>query len=219
MRRYVWLTVFAVAMAYLEAAVVVYLRLLYYPGGFTFPLVIIPGSQALIEIGREIATLIMLWAAGRLGTRGGWPGFAGFMFVFGVWDIFYYVWLKALLGWPASLLTWDVLFLVPVPWIAPVLAPILVSLSLIGAAVASEILGARGRPLRASVGEWLGVAAAGLLVILSFTWDAKEIVGGRVPTDFRWALFAVGEALALALLVRGLRAALARPRVEGPLHG
>jgi len=198
--------------------VVVYLRQLYYPAGFTFPLAVIPGSQALVEIGREIATIVMLWAAGRLGTRGFWPGFAGFIFAFGVWDICYYVWLKVLLGWPDSLLTWDVLFLVPVPWVGPVLAPVLVSISLIGAAAAIETLSARGCPLRANALEWLGVAAAGLIVILSFTWDAKEIVGGRVPTGFRWGLFAAGELLALGLLARGVRAALARPRVEGSLR-
>ena len=114
-KRYVWLAVFAIAMAYLESAVVVYLRLIYYPNGFDFPLVVIPMREALIELGREGATVVMLVAVGRLGTRGFWSGFAGFMFIFGVWDIFYYVWLKVFLNWPPSLATWDILFLLPVP--------------------------------------------------------------------------------------------------------
>jgi hypothetical protein len=34
----IWLAVFSMAMGYLESAVVVYLRKLYYPDGFKFPL-------------------------------------------------------------------------------------------------------------------------------------------------------------------------------------
>ena len=56
---------------------------------------------------------------------------AGFMISFGVWDIFYYVFLRLLIGWPESLMTWDLLFLLPVPWVGPVIAPVLVSLSMI----------------------------------------------------------------------------------------
>lgn len=34
----IWTIIFSIAMGFLEAAVVVYLRQLYYPVGFTFPL-------------------------------------------------------------------------------------------------------------------------------------------------------------------------------------
>ncbi len=44
---------------------------------------------------------------------------AAFAIAFGVWDIVFYVCLQLLLGWPASLLTWDILFLIPVPWGRP----------------------------------------------------------------------------------------------------
>ena len=118
-------------MAYLESAVVVYLREIYYPNGFSFPLQEITPFILIIEIGREIATIIMLFAVSYFMSKNKRELFAFFSFNFGMWDIWYYIWLKLLLDWPQSLLTWDVLFLIPVPWIAPVLAPILVSVSLI----------------------------------------------------------------------------------------
>src|SRR5215468_561177 len=97
-------TVYAVAMAYLESAVVVYLRRLYYPQGFDFPLVIVDIPTLLIELGREAATIVMLATVGIAAGRTKVGKFAYFLLLFGVWDIFYYVWLKAFLGWPDSLL-------------------------------------------------------------------------------------------------------------------
>lgn len=207
--RYLWLTVFAVAMAYLESAVVVYLRELYYPQGFEFPLVVIPTRLAAIEIGREVATVMMLLAVARLGVRGFWPAFAGFMFLFGIWDILYYAWLKVFLGWPGSLLDWDVLFLIPVPWTGPVLAPVLVSLSLVAASLAVESALARGRALRVTSREWAGLVAGGLVVVASFVVDWREIVSGAEPRTYPWWLFAAGECLGLAIFLRGMRRAFA----------
>ena len=85
-----------------------------------------------IEQGREVATLGMLAAVAIAVGRGSGQPFAAFLIAFGVWDISFYAFLKLLIHWPASLLTWDVLFLLPVPWVAPVLAPVLASLSMIG---------------------------------------------------------------------------------------
>ena len=39
-RSWVWVVVFAIAFAWVESAVVVYLREIYFDGGFGFPLVI-----------------------------------------------------------------------------------------------------------------------------------------------------------------------------------
>ena len=114
-RRLIWLTVYAVAMAYLESAVVVYLRAIYYPQGFSLPLVLIEPSIAAIEIGQEAATLVMLLSVTALASADRWEWFFAFCLSFGVWDVFYYVWLWAFLRWPPSLLTSDVLFLIPVP--------------------------------------------------------------------------------------------------------
>ena len=205
MRRYGWLTVFAIAMAYLESAVVVYLRALYYPRGFDFPIVLMPGNVVGVEVAREAATIVMLFVAGRLGAATSWQRFAGFMFLFGVWDIFYYVWLKVLLAWPASLGTWDILFLIPVPWLGPVWAPIVISLSLILGALAIEHTVKRGRAIRVTVFERVALVAAGLLVILSFTLDWRLAMTGGRPERFPVAIFWAGEALGLAVLVRSYR--------------
>jgi hypothetical protein len=134
-KRLLWLTVFAVAMAQLEAAVVVYLRQLFYPQGFTFPLVIVTGRLLWVEIGREASTILMLAAAGVLSSADRWRRFASFMLLFGVWDIFYYVWLYVLLRWPSSLGTRDLLFLMPGEWWAPVWEPLLASCAFIAGAV------------------------------------------------------------------------------------
>ena len=89
--RIITLAVFAIAMAFLEAAVVVYLRELYYPEGFSFPLKMIPPKIYTIELGREAATIMMLAAVGWFSGRNFKSRFAGFAMAFGVWDIFYYL--------------------------------------------------------------------------------------------------------------------------------
>jgi hypothetical protein len=116
-RRILWLTLFAIAMAYLESAVVVYLRLIYYPEGFQFPLKAITNTNLWIEVGREAATMVMLVVVGFLAAVTGPGRFAVICYAFGVWDIFYYIWLWIFIDWPSSLLTWDLLFLIPLPWI------------------------------------------------------------------------------------------------------
>ncbi len=129
-----WLVVvlFAVAMAWLEAATVYYLRVMvdrvdpYQPNPLPMDGIVEP-----VELAREAATLVMLAAVGALAgrnlrTRLGYAAIA-----FGVWDVFYYVFLKFISGWPASLLDWDILFLLPLPWWGPVLAPVCIALLMI----------------------------------------------------------------------------------------
>ena len=138
--------IFAIAMGYLEAAVVVYLRELYYPNGFYikekvgFPFIkfglveeLKPFSKKLIltELGREAATIIMLVTLSLIAGNSIKSYIAYFLILFGIWDIFYYVFLKVILGWPESLSTTDVFFLIPVPWIGPVWLPVLLSLIII----------------------------------------------------------------------------------------
>src|SRR5712691_9482143 len=101
--RLTWLTIYAVAMACLESAVVVYLRVIYYPDGFDFPLVQMQPSIVAIEMGREAATLVMLLSVAALGGVDRWERFLAFCLSFGVWDIFYYVWLWVFVRWPPSL--------------------------------------------------------------------------------------------------------------------
>ncbi len=143
--------IFAVAMAYVESAVVVYLRtnfritgelLNFTPSRHTVWLslkyltllkpdalkLFLPNPKlAHIEVGREIATIVMLasmaWIAGR-----NWKARLGyFLCAFGIWDIGYYAFLRVLIGWPVSLKSLDVLFLIPGPWVSPVFMPLAVS--------------------------------------------------------------------------------------------
>ena len=130
-----WLYVWGIAFGYIEAAIVIYLRKIYYPDGFSFPIVLADTDIAIVEVLREVMTLIIISAVAELTFRSFNKKLAGFMIIFGIWDIFYYIFLKIFLDWPESYLTWDILFLIPLPWVGPVLAPVLVSLSLIYAGI------------------------------------------------------------------------------------
>lgn len=118
-------------MALLESAVVVYLRELYYPRGFIFPLSPMKDIVILTELAREFATIVMLWTIAYVAGRNFSSRFAWFIIGFGIWDIFYYVFLFVFIQWPATLLEWDILFLIPLPWYGPVIAPVLISIAMI----------------------------------------------------------------------------------------
>jgi hypothetical protein len=213
--RGIVIAAFAVAMAYVEAAVVVYLQraLSIDPQG-PFPLrdPASLGSFGAIEFGREAATLVMLGAVGWLGGRRGLERLAWAAVAFGVWDVFYYGWLWIFSGWPPSLGTWDLLFLIPVPWVGPVWAPLLVSAALIGfGSVAARRLD-RGRPIPISRNQRAGVLAGGLLVVLSFTAESGQVLAGELPTSFPWPLFVAGMALAIAATASAIRATDRRRR-------
>ncbi|MHC4846601.1 MAG: hypothetical protein ACYTCU_10635 [Planctomycetota bacterium] len=187
-----WCTIWGVAFGVLEGAVVVYLREIFYPDGFSFPLREFPTDLLRTEVVREAATIVMLVAVARLAVQGGLRRFAVFAFLFGVWDIVYYLALLAFVGWPAGPMTWDVLFLIPAPWLSPVLAPVLVSVALIGAAVAilAEPDERRHEVLRPI--DWVIETVAGLVIIWSFLWNQSVIAAGAVPTDYPWWLFLIG---------------------------
>jgi len=119
-------------MAYVEAAVVVYLRRIYYPEGFALTLEPMELHILRTEIGREVATIVMILSISLLSYRERTKRVGAFLLVFGVWDIFYYVFLKIMLDWPASFMSRDVLFLIPAPWISPVILPISISIIMVG---------------------------------------------------------------------------------------
>lgn len=197
MRKFIVLFFFAVTMAYLEAAVVVYLRDLSYPEGFSFPLKAISSKRLLIELGREASTIIMLVTAGMAAGGSGWQQFSFFLFLFGVWDIFYYFWLKVMLDWPASLLSWDILFLIPMPWVGPVLSPMLVALTMSVAGMVIVAQEEKGLRFSLSKGEWLIEFLAGGIILLSFLLDAPMAMKGEVPTSYHWELLFLGLGLGL----------------------
>ena len=226
MKRVVAILLFGVAFGYLEAAVVTYLRALheparqhYYPGrppSELFPLLTLDQTRAVapeqmriiaIEVGREAATLVML-AALALGVSENMSQWAAaFAMAFGTWDLAFYAGLKLLLDWPASLFTWDVLFLIPVPWAAPVLAPSLVSLAMIAAG-----LWHFRHPVRIGRLHWCGILLGALTLIVSFTLDYRNLLAGGVPHRFAWGTFSVG--LAVGVLSYMHAAAARRRHVE-----
>jgi len=160
-------------------------------------LYVIPDRLITIEVGREAATLVMLLAVAALAGRGRWERFLYFSLAFGVWDICYYAWLWVFIGWPPSLLEWDVLFLIPVPWLAPVLAPLIVSACLVAGSAWLLVLEARGTSPRIPRLAWAVAVAGAGLVLLSFI--------GAQPPAFRWEVFGIGVGGGVAALVAGVR--------------
>jgi hypothetical protein len=193
--RILWLTLFALAMGVLEAIVVVYLRLLYYPDGFQFPIMPMEERVALIEIAREAATLVMLFTLSVLAGRDRLDRFFLFALLFGIWDIFYYLSLWIMLDWPASLFTWDILFLIPIPWLAPVIYPVIISILLITGYTVHQILVRMGRALSPSLTEWLIASTGGLVVIVSFCWNWRVVINGSTPTSFPAFIYFSGVVL------------------------
>ena len=187
--KLIWIWIYGIAMAYIESAIVVYLRALYYPDGFSFPLKIIPMSMAMVEIGREAMTMVMLLAIALLVGRNFRQRISLFMMSFGIWDIFYYVWLKIFLNWPPSLLSWDILYLIPVPWTGPVLAPVLVSLVIIPAAFLILSLDNRNIHLAPTKLEWALIIFSAFTIFVSFIFDFQNIVHRGLPAPFRWDIF------------------------------
>ena len=201
-RRFIPLSVFAIAFALVEAAVVVYLRQLFYPEGFSFPLKPMEPDILKVEMLREAATLVMLGAAGAMTGKNGWQKFAFFLYAFGLWDIFYYVWLKVFLGWPESFLTPDLLFLLPVVWWGPVLAPMIVAASLCAAAITIVYLRERGARFTARLSDVALVSAGAAVILYTFMIDAPLIEAGGPPPDYRWTLFFAGKVIGWAAFVR-----------------
>jgi hypothetical protein len=195
MRKILWILVFGIAMALMEAAVVVYLRALYYPEGFAFPLKIITVRHFIVELGREAATIFMLVSVAALSGKRFWEKFAYFIICFGFWDISYYIWLKLALGWPSSVLNWDVLFLIPLPWIGPVIAPVSIAIMMILAGLLITALYKRGYNFRPSFLTWALTIVGTLTILYSFTRDTGAGLHGQMPLPYRYDLLIAGEIL------------------------
>jgi hypothetical protein len=200
--KLIWLSLFAVSMAYLESAIVVYLRELYYPDNILqiFPLRAFTTLDFLIELGREASTIIMILAASLLtGKRKPVKVFAAFCFVFGLWDIFYYIWLKIMIGWPVFWLEWDILFLIPWAWVGPWICPVFISIAFIMWGV--YVLLSKGE-IRFKLPQFLLFLSGCLLVLSSFLLPAFPLITGHmndpstIGTDntesFLWPLFWAG---------------------------
>lgn len=209
------LTVFSVAFACIEAAVVHYLHLHFYPEGFGFPIVQWPMELYLVEMAREFSTVVVLAAVSILAAVGWWQRIAFFMFMFGVWDIFYYLWLVPFEGWPPSLFTPDLLFLLPVPWVGPVIAPVIVSLGLILSAWLIIHLERKREVFAPGFGTIVLIFAGWLIILLSFMWHAPSVLETGATGPFRWDLFLLGTVLwFLALAGEKLRDEKSKERLS-----
>jgi hypothetical protein len=208
------LFLFAISFAYVEAAATVYLRALYepihqhyFPGrtpGDLLPLVRLEQLQARepqalhwvgVELTRQLATVLMLAAVGAAVARNFRQGLAAFMIAFGLWDIFFYLFLKLFIDWPASPGDWDLLFLLPVPWVGPVWAPLAVAISMVAAGVLVLHREAAGRPVRLGWQQAATLAAGGAIIVLAFCWDYENTLVAGQPKPFQWPLFAAGLAI------------------------
>jgi hypothetical protein len=198
--RWAIVIAFAIAMAWVEAASVFYIRMLVdrIEPHQANPL---PMNDALgtVELWREAATLVMLATLGILAGRT-WRHRAGYAAIaFGTWDIFYYVFLRIMSGWPRTLLDWDILFLLPLPWWGPVLAPVSIALVMIlwGTLTTQSDEGAtdarwtRWTRWTSSLG-CVGIALA-LSVFMIDAWralpDGRHAVLQVLPTRFNWPWF------------------------------
>lgn len=210
---------------------VVYLRQLYYPEGFTFPLRFMAIKELSIEYLREVSTVIMLLSVSIVAGKNFYARMSYFLLCFGIWDIFYYVWLKVLLNWPSSFLTWDILFLIPVVWAGPILAPITCAVTML--VIAGSVLSfqQKGYAVRIRLPEWGLLFSGAALIFVTFIWDYlsiiiqqgptlrlltlwtdpyfQKIVAHYVPVDYQWSLFLSGESLILCFLVVFFRRTMA----------
>ena len=207
-RNLIIVGIFAAAMAFVEAMIVYYLRKLYYTGGALFPInILIPSSVIWLEWFREIATIVMLLAVAFLVARKFKDKFAYFIYAFAVWDIFYYIWLKVTLNWPAHLMEWDILFLIPTLWASPWIIPVICSALMLILAIA--IL--KFPRIEIKPKEWIMLIVSALAFIASFVWNYLAIhlaynnsipkltqaLTTYVPTRYQWWLFVIGVVFAV----------------------
>ncbi len=208
--RWLVVVIFAIAMAWVESAVVYYLRTMVdriepYQSN---PLLLIGGLGS-VELAREFATLVMLFTVGALAGRN-WRARLGYSAIaFGVWDVFYYVFLKIMCGWPNSLLDWDILFLLPLPWWGPVLAPVSIALLMILWGTLASQFERAPAPLLSNWRVWvlnsIGIALA-LYVFMADTLrvadQGVEVICNVLPARFNWPMFCVALALMAAPVFR-----------------
>lgn len=220
-------SIFSIAMGLLESAVVIYLREILYPEGFGFPLSPVQPDLMLTELLREGATIIMLLGIGLLAGRNKVERFAWFLYSFAIWDIFYYVFLWLLIGWPSSLMTYDVLFMLPSTWIGPVITPLIISLTMIAFALLILVMNRQKKEVKIPGISWLLLITGSVILILGFIWDYSafimesmtirdiwtlpkeqvlKLATQYIPRKFNWFLYILGELIILSgILVFYLR--------------
>jgi hypothetical protein len=200
-----WLVVvgFATGMAWVEAASVFYLRALV-DRIEPYQVNPLPISEAFgpVELVREAATLMMLLMVGMLAARPWRPRLAYTMIAFGVWDVLYYVFLRMMSDWPRTLFDWDILFLLPLPWWGPVLAPVSIALLMIVWGTLTTQFPDRTPVTPVTAAMWALTAVGIVLALYVFMADSVHVVHRGLdatrqvlPTQFNWPLFCVALTL------------------------
>lgn len=223
MKKIAAISVYAIAMAYVESAVVVYLReMIFGSVSIVFPLKYLKPNLGVIEIGREAATIVMLLTVGYLAGKNKFQKWMIFVYAFALWDIFYYVFLKLMIGWPTSLFNFDILFLLPIPWVGPVLSPVLVSLLLTSASLPLIRMSERSDHVRiGTLNFWIFVTGCAV-VFYSFTGQIFHIlmsVGPKgmenyTPKSFDWPVFLVGYVIMCGAAVNTVLDSYRKTRTE-----
>ena len=208
---------FSIAFGFVESAVVVYIRELYYPEGFGFPLKPMAFHIIVTELFRELSTLVILLCIGIIAGRTFAEKLAYFILSFAIWDIFYYIFLKALINWPDSLLAWDILFFIPTTWVGPVIAPVINSITMIILAVIIIFFTHKGVNVKFGLLIWLLLIVGSVITIVGYTeeftrfmltkfsfyeifgcGDKTELLDHAIkfiPEYFNWYIFGTGELL------------------------
>ena len=212
-RRWCVVVAYALAMGWVEAAVVYYLRTMV---NRIEPYQLNPlplmGGFGRAELVREAATLVMLLAVGILAGKSWRTRFGFSALAFGIWDISYYAFLKVLCGWPHSLFDWDILFLLPLPWWGPVLAPVLISLLMIawGTVTGPEVPNTRAT--RGQLLVWSSNLCGMVFCLWIFMQDTLVAARGGtdavrqvLPHRFNWFSFCIALLLMSAPVIVALR--------------
>jgi hypothetical protein len=215
----IWIFIFALSMAFFESSIVVYLREIYYPEGFDFPLKEMSQHLVTTEFIRELASIIMIISVAGISFRTFYKRFASFLFIFAIWDIFYYVFLKLLLDWPESLLEWDILFLIPVTWTGPVITPVFMSVLMIVLSFIIFLFSDRNNEqFIINPREWVVLIIGAFVVFLAFIWDYTTFLLENIdlekwdslyrnmevltleytPGTFNWFIFTLGSLVIIA---------------------
>jgi hypothetical protein len=167
------------------------------------------GGVGTAEVVREAATLVMILMVGILAGRT-WRARWGYAaLAFGIWDIFYYVFLKVLTSWPRTLLDWDILFLIPLPWWGPVWAPAAIAaLMVVWGTLVTHF---EDQPAIRVVG-WKSMGACFLGMLLAptlFMVDAYRVAGqgehalrNMLPSHFHWHWFLLALVLMSAPIMK-----------------
>ncbi len=207
--KIIWVAVFSIAMAYLEAAIVVYLRRLFGIGDMILQVPPFDQQIAAIELGRELATLMMLLAIGWIAGHNIQARLSYTLIAFGVWDIFYYLWLNVFIGWPKSFLDPDLLFLIPLPWWGPVLSPVLISILMITGGVAVLKENETKAPIHFPLSFWILLIPGVLLMLYAFMADAIRVLPASAavlnslrPSQFKWPVYLIGLVLAIVSVLQ-----------------